>query len=94
MINLRPDETVLVGNWIEVDGAVDGDETCKRIEQLVQSHLEQVATADGGWTRLFIDRNDGRYWELTYPHGEWHGGGPPTLTWIPAPFSRSKYDLR
>ena len=76
---LRPDEILLVAKWIVVDGAVDGDETCKQIDQLVRDHLEQIAVSDAGWTRLFADRSDGRYWEHTYPHGDWHGGGPPEL---------------
>ncbi len=92
-MNLRPDESVLVGKWIEVNGAVDGDETCKRIEQLVRDSLDHVATCDAGWTKLFVDRNGGRYWELTYPHGDWHGGGPPTLTCVSDSCVRSKYKL-
>ncbi len=90
-MNLRPDESVLVGKWIEVNGAVDGDETCKRIEQLVRDSLDHVATSEAGWTKLFVDRNDGRYWEHTYPHSEWHGGGPPTLTCVSDSYVRSKY---
>lgn len=31
---------------------------------------------------LFRDPKDGRYGELTDPHGEWQGGGPPCLTVI------------
>jgi hypothetical protein len=92
-MNLRPDETLLAGNWIEVDGKVDGDETCKRIEQLIHDVLRQVGTADGGWAKLFVDERDGRYWELTYPHGEWHGGGPPMLTCVSNSYARSKYEL-
>jgi len=90
-MKLQPDESLLVGQWIEVDGGVDGDEPCKRIRQLVAECLEQVATSDAGWTRLFVDKNDGRYWELTYPHSEWHGGGPSTLECIPEEQVRKKY---
>ena len=93
MTNLCPNETELVGKWIEVAGRVDRDETCKRIEQLVSGPLNQVGTADGGWTRLFVDESDGRYWELTYPHGDWHGGGPPTLTCVSHCYVGSKYNL-
>lgn len=93
MIALRPEETVLIGNWDQVGGLVDGDDNCKRIEQLIQEYLEHVATTDAGWTKLFVDKADGRYWELTYPHGEWHGGGPPTLTCISAVAARDKYKL-
>jgi hypothetical protein len=75
MMNLRPDENVLVGKWIVVDGVVCGNETCKRIENLVAGCLEEVPIADGAWARLFVDRRDGRYWELTYSDSDWHGGG-------------------
>jgi hypothetical protein len=92
-MNLRPDETELVGKWIEVAGIVDGDETCKRIEQLVRNSLDQVGNADSGWAKLFVDKNDGRYWELTYPHGDWHGGGPPSLACVSASYAKSKYKL-
>jgi hypothetical protein len=92
-MNLQPDETVLEGKWIVVNGAVDGDETCKRIDQLVRDHLQLVGTADDGWSKLFLDKNDGRYWEHTYSHSEWHGGGPPTLTWVSDEYAKSKYDV-
>ncbi len=31
---------------------------------------------------LYIDNDDNRYWELTYPKVYMHGGGPPTLICI------------
>jgi hypothetical protein len=91
-MKLRENETVLVGNWIEVDGTVVGDEACNRIEQLIRS-LDRIAVSDAGWTTLFRDAKDGRYWELTFPHGEWHGGGPPTMTCVSVELVRSKYGL-
>ncbi len=91
MTNLRPDENVLVGKWIIVNGAVEGDETCKRIDELTRGSLVLVATTDGGWTKLFKDRADGRFWEHTYPESEWHGGGPSTLTHVSADYVKSKY---
>lgn len=92
-MNLRPDEMVLEGRWIVVNDAVEGDDTCERIDRLVRECLVLVGTADGGWTNLFVDPNDGRYWEQTHPHSEWHGGGPPTLTWISANDAKTKYNL-
>jgi hypothetical protein len=93
MMILRPDENVLIGNWTEVGGAIDGDETCKRIERLVRDELDEVARSDAGWTTLFVDTNDGRFWERTYPHGDWHGGGPPTLKRVSNEYVRAKYGL-
>jgi hypothetical protein len=93
MINLRPGETLLEGKWIVVDGAVDGDDACKRIEELVRTCLKQIGVAEAGWAKLFVDPVDGRYWEQTYPNSEWHGGGPPTLTCVSDDYARAKYKL-
>jgi Immunity protein 27 len=41
--------------------------------------LVLIGSADGGWTRIYRDPNGGLFWELTYPHSEMHGGGPPRL---------------
>jgi hypothetical protein len=47
---LGPDEKELIGNWIEVDGEVDGDETCLRIQYLTAEYLERIgfSEAQGG----------------------------------------------
>jgi hypothetical protein len=82
MIGLGSNETQLVGQWIAVGQQVEGDGACNRIEALIRGHLRKVSTKENGWTHLYIDPNDGRFWELTYPHGDWHGGGPPTLTCV------------
>ena len=75
---ILPHETRLVGHWIEADGRVVGDETCERIEWLTSNYLRKQA--GGGWETLCRMDSDGRYWERTYPKGEMHGGGPPTLS--------------
>jgi len=62
---------------------------CDRIELLVSQHLTKVA--GGGWETLYQDPDDGRYWELTYPQGEMHGGGPPRLTYLPHELAQAKY---
>lgn len=58
-----------------------GDNACVRIDALISSYLKKLGYSpeSGAWETLFLDPDDGRYWELTYPHGEWHGGGPPAL---------------
>ena len=64
-----------------VDGEIDGDETCLRIQDLINERLENIGLSEvnGGWETLFRDPKDGRYWERTYPNSSWHGGGPPAL---------------
>ena len=39
--------------------------------------LERIA--DGNWTILYRDPSSGELWELFFPQGEMHGGGPRYL---------------
>jgi hypothetical protein len=91
--SLRPDETELVGAWVNRSGRVEGDVVCARIESLARSHLKQIALdpVAGTWLTLFIDPADGRYWERTYPHSEWHGGGPARLSVISRDAAMERY---
>ena len=65
------------GKWFFDGEQVVGDEECKRIDSRIATSTF-VASRDGGCTRLYRAA-DGRVWELTHPHGEMHGGGPPRL---------------
>jgi hypothetical protein len=75
-IQLRPEETELVERWERRDGRFVAGATGERIHQLTTEYLTFVRADASGWERLFRDPKDGRYWELTFPHGEMHGGGP------------------
>ena len=88
---LRSDESVLVGRWESTPSGMVEDEVAKRIRSLVADSLAKVATDQSGWTSLYRDPSDNRLWELTYPHGEMHGGGPPTLRRITAEYALRKY---
>lgn len=93
-LQLLPQETLLVGRWFEKNGQVVADETCKRIDALIASYLEQVAmSAYGAWEVLYRDPSDGRYWERTYPQGDLHGGGPPQLKYITFEEAKAKYQV-
>jgi hypothetical protein len=83
----------MVGNWIEIDGRIVGDETCERVQMLTDEYLIKVGTDSSGWETLFRDPEDGRYWERTYPHGDWHGGGPPALYYLSDKEATEKYQL-
>ncbi|SRR6266571_1771750 len=79
-IEPSPNETELRGNWIPAsDGLLVDDATERRIECLVNGYFEHLADDWTGWESLYRDPRDGRLWELTYPHGEMHGGGPRLL---------------
>lgn len=88
---IRSEEVEIVGKWIVVDGSVVGDDACIRVQTLTQDYLEKIGKDWSGWETLYLDPNDGRYWERTYPHGEMHGGGPPALIKLSEAEARIKY---
>ena len=92
-MEIKPEEDKLIGLWFMKDGRVESNEACKRINQLLRSHLKLVATDWSGWDKLYCDPDGGRYWELSFPFSERHGGGPPTLTRVERENVRDKYRL-
>lgn len=96
MNSLSPYETELVGKWVDENGKVIGDETCQRINELTNGGLELIQDhpRHGGWSRLYQDRSDGRFWELSYPQSHMHGGGPPTLRCLSTAEVQSEYHFR
>jgi hypothetical protein len=70
----------IVGAWIARDGKVVGNKACEIIDHLIEAHLLRVDEREEGWTVLYQNPTDDTFWELSYPQGELHGGGPPTLT--------------
>ena len=92
-MKLAPGESDLIGRW-QLDGdEIVADETCKRIDWLINYHLVPVGTDPSGWDDLYRDPDDGRLWELTRPQSEMHGGGPPRLTCMTIDEARRKYQL-
>ena len=69
MIKLQPHEQRLTGSWVAQDGKVHGDAICERIKWLLAHDLKKVADSPqwGAWKTLYLDPDDGRYWERTYP---------------------------
>ena len=90
---LGPKEQKLVGEWRMEDGQVKGNAACDRIRWLTHNQLKKVADREEGWTTLWLDEADGRYWELTYPNSEWHGAGPPTLEALDVETVKQLYGL-
>ena len=81
--SLRPEETELF--------APGSDAIALRIGRLTSEALILVAHSEDGWSTLYRDPVDGRYWEHTYPQSELHGGGPPRLAFIPADEAQHRY---
>jgi hypothetical protein len=94
MKNLQPNEQELVGKWRSINNKVIADETCQRIEELIDGYLIKLATDESGWNSLYQDPSDGRYWELSYPQSEMHGGGPPALTCVSEDYALKKYKIK
>jgi hypothetical protein len=90
---IRPEENTIEGRWSAEHSCAVKDANCRRIELLVSTHLRNIATADGGWATLFQDPDDGRYWELTFPHSQMHGGGPPLLRALSRGEAARKFSL-
>jgi hypothetical protein len=93
MSPIKSHENRLEGHWLKVAHKVIADDTSHRIEKLISSELTKLVSSEDGWDVLYIDQRDGRKWELTYPHGEWHGGGPPMLTCVSDDYVRTKYKI-
>ncbi|MBI2285190.1 MAG: hypothetical protein HYU71_15875 [Bacteroidetes bacterium] len=92
-MKLLSSETNLVGRWEFKDGKMLKDEVAKRIEFLIDKDLKKIKSDTSGWDILYLDENDGRYWELTYPESEMQGGGPQILTVMSENEAKAKYGL-
>ncbi|WP_111627764.1 Imm27 family immunity protein [Larkinella arboricola] len=79
MRKLSSEETILTGQWILSCGSIISDSVSERIEWLIENYLIEIGQDESGWSKLYKDPEDNRYWELTYPHSEIQGGGPPQL---------------
>jgi hypothetical protein len=76
---------------VDRDGVATPDDVDRRIFLLVTRRLEHRGIAAGGWEQLYRDPRDGRFWELTFPQGSLHGGGPRQLTRITGAAAQVKY---
>ena len=88
---LAPEERRLAGGWVERDGGRTLDQVDRRIFWLVTRRLVARGQALQGWEQLYQDPRDGRYWELSFPEGSLHGGGPRLLVCIDEERAREKY---
>jgi hypothetical protein len=91
MKKIGPNETNITGHHILIQGKVVADEASQRIFDLVNDYLIKIGHDQSGWEVLYQDPNDGRLWELVYPKGELHGGGPPSLVLIQKDVAELKY---
>lgn len=83
----------MIGGWKLGEKVLEEDFASQRIKWLITNHLLKVGTDSSGWVTLYRDPADGRFWELTYPESDSHGGGSPCLTHLPDEEIRLKYNL-
>jgi len=75
---LKPEETELVGMWLDLGGRVTGDAIADRVEWLTATRLEKLAENRETLAELYRDPKDARLWEKVFPFA----GGPATLRCI------------
>lgn len=80
MMSIQPTETIIVGKWILENGKLVADTVAQRIDHLIKNELTGLGSSSDGWSALYLDKRDSRYWELNYPNSSEHGGGAPCLT--------------
>jgi hypothetical protein len=91
MERLGSAETALLETRLTVDGESLRGPVSLRMDHLIAHDLVEIGTADAGWSTLYQDPEDGRYWELTYPMSDMHGGGPRSLTLVSDAVAAQKY---
>ncbi len=92
-MNLKMHEKELVGHYIINNLKIEADEVAKRIVDLISNYLIFIKADESGWFKLYQDPFDKRYWELSYPSSEEHGGGAPKLTNVSKKEAETKYNL-
>lgn len=89
----QKDENKIIGNWILKDGRMTADSNCERINWLRANYITLISTDDSGWLKLYQDPIDKRYWQLEFPYGEMHGGGPPSLILLSGGEAKEKFKV-
>jgi hypothetical protein len=91
-MKIHSSEEVISGAWTLKDGRLIADAECARIAELIRSGLKLLGRDASGWDAIYRDPEDGRLWEMTYPHSELQGGGPPRLTCLTRDQALQKYE--
>ncbi|MBK7985535.1 MAG: hypothetical protein IPK11_01125 [Ignavibacteria bacterium] len=92
-MKLKPKEIELRGSWELVGNSIKADNISVRIENLTSCYLIEISEDESGWKKLYQDPEDKRYWELSYPESEIHGGGAPVLKNLSILEVKEKYQV-
>jgi hypothetical protein len=94
IMQIKPEETLLRGYWIDLGSSVVPDANWDRISRLTAEYLELMASSSDGMDLLYRDPADGRLWELTRIAPEMRDGGPPLLAVVDPVRAAEKYCSR
>jgi hypothetical protein len=72
-----PSLTELNDVWVLRDGKMVAEGDAKVIDELLENELVEVKK--GNWAFLYRHKDTGELWDLVYPRGEMHNGGPRRL---------------
>ena len=75
--------------WEFRDGRMRAAGDAPLISELLKNELVQVRSED--WAVLYRHKTTGQFWDLTYPKGEMHGGGPRRLRIVIDPDNWTPY---
>jgi len=93
LMNIQPNETKIIGNWVIENGKPVADAAARRIDHVIKNDLVKIECSDDGWSVLFLDKKYGRYWELTYTESNQQGGGAPCLELLSRDDAAVKYKI-
>jgi hypothetical protein len=60
------------------------------IDHVIET-LKKVATDQSGWLTLYRNPATGQFWEMSYPNGGMHGGGPRQLAEVSLADAKARY---
>ena len=75
--------------WEFQDGRIRAVGDAKSINDLLKNKLVEVRKEN--WAILYRHKETGEFWDLTYPQGEIHGGGPRRLRVVSDPDDWTPY---
>jgi len=93
LMSIKPTESKIIGKWILENEKFVADIAAKRIDHLIKNELVELAHSSDGWAVLYLDKSDGRFWELNYPDSGEHGGGAPCLEAISRDEAVEKFQI-
>ena len=91
LTSIQPEETKIFGQWITEHGQLVANASAKRIDYLVENELQELGRTQDGWSVLYVDTADGRFWQLSYPDSGEHGGGAPCLEVLTRDAARDRF---